>query len=199
QHPPINNPRRQPPTSPNRRNRTSPILPRSPPRQNRPTVNPTVQRIERAQHIIPLTEEDEEAIATPTPEVEENIREELLNIVNNFDNLNIHVAQNLSIEIESTNPELPTMNPQQLKNLLQALTAAVTNNNQLQQQPNQQASAVNIPRIAVQIPIFKGDPRENVSASLMQVQTIFETQGIDLVTIRCQYASTGMKGAAIHW
>jgi len=33
----------------------------------------------------------------------------------------------------------------------------------------------------------------------MQVQIIFETQGIDLVTMRCQYASIGMKGAAMHW
>ncbi|RHZ50771.1 hypothetical protein Glove_492g11 [Diversispora epigaea] len=188
----------------------------SPSRRNRPTVNPVVQEVEaRVQYIIPLTEEDEETIATPTPIIEENIEENLLNLVNNFNNLNIHIAQNQPIEIEPTPqglPEetqqinsnnlgqLPTMDAQQLEQLINAITQAITNNQQ-QNQPaqNQPGPAANTLKISVQIPTFRGDPRENVSAWLMQVQTIFEAQQINDATMRYQYASTGMKGVAMHW
>nr|CAG8518039.1 5450_t:CDS:2 [Entrophospora candida] len=46
------------------------------------------------------------------------------------------------------------------------------------------------PRISVLISIFKGELRENVSAWLMQVETIFAAQGInDAAATCCYYAA----------
>ncbi|RHZ65781.1 hypothetical protein Glove_311g8 [Diversispora epigaea] len=108
----INTPARQPSILLNHRNHISPILLKSP-------QDKIVEA--RVQHIIPLTEEDEEAIATPTPIIEKNIEENLLNLVNNFNNLNIHVAQNQSIEIGPASQRLPEetqqINPNNLRQL----------------------------------------------------------------------------------
>ncbi|RHZ59084.1 hypothetical protein Glove_365g243 [Diversispora epigaea] len=84
----------------------------------------------RVQYIIPLTEEDEEAIATPTPIIEENIEENLLNLP-----IEIEPApQGLSKETQQINPnnlgQLPTMDGQQLTQLITAMTQAITNNRQ---------------------------------------------------------------------
>jgi len=55
------------------------------------------------------------------------------------------------------------------------------------------------PKISVHIPIFKGDPQENVVAWTLQVVTIFAAQGIVDNATKVYYASTGLKEAALHW
>src|SRR6185369_8311332 len=54
-------------------------------------------------------------------------------------------------------------------------------------------------KIAVQIPAFRGEPKENVVAWLLQVLTIFRAQGITNESMQVNYATTGLKDAALHW
>jgi len=94
--------------------------------------------------------------------------------------------------------QVTTMDATQFNQLITALGQLT------QQLGNQQGGAGNTtaaasPRIAVQIPIFKGETKENVAAWLIQAETIFAAQGINDTAIRCYYASTGMKEAALHW
>jgi hypothetical protein len=98
-------------------------------------------------------------------------------------------------------PNFPTMDTIQFNQLLNALTGLTT---QLGQQPqninqNPPQNNNNSPRINVPIPVYRGETKENVAAWLMQVETIFNAQQINDAAIRCYYASTGMKGAALHW
>jgi hypothetical protein len=111
------------------------------------------------------------------------------------------LEQNLSQTTITDNLEqqLPTMNNDQFNQLIAALGQLTTQLGTPQAQGGNVAPAIASPRIAVQIPIFKGEPKENVSAWLMQVETIFAAQGINDAATRCYYASTGMKEAALHW
>src|ERR1051325_6171025 len=54
-------------------------------------------------------------------------------------------------------------------------------------------------RINVPLLEFRGEPRENVAAWLIKVETIFQVQGIDNAANRYYYAGTGIKDAAQHW
>ncbi|RHZ85381.1 hypothetical protein Glove_66g45 [Diversispora epigaea] len=121
------------------------------PRQNHSIVNPIAQEVEAR-----------------------NIEENILNLVNNFDNLNIYIAQNqftpqeLSEKIQQVNPnnlkQLLTMDRQLLARLITAMTTAITNNQQNPPVQNQPGPAVNISKISVHILTFRRDPRENISA-----------------------------------
>src|SRR6185369_17814013 len=62
----------------------------------------------------------------------------------------------------------------------------------LGQQQNVGNASTSTAKIAVQIPAFRGEPKENVVAWLLQVLTIFRAQGVN-------YATTGLKDAALHW
>lgn len=98
--------------------------------------------------------------------------------------------------VEANLEQVTTMDTTQFNQLIMALGQLT---NQLGKPQGGNVPATAPPRIAVQIPIFKGEPRENVAAWLMQVGTIFAAQGIDDTATRCYYASTGMKEAALHW
>src|SRR6266511_1768300 len=60
-------------------------------------------------------------------------------------------------------------------------------------------NGLNTPKIAVKIPIYKGEPKESVAAWLLQCQSIFRAQGMTSNQTRINYASTGLEGAALHW
>jgi len=57
----------------------------------------------------------------------------------------------------------------------------------------------NNPKISVKIPSYKGEPKENIVAWLLQVQTVFKAQGITNDAARINYAATGLEAAALHW
>ena len=155
-----------------------------------PTVGST------SQFIIPSINNEVEANLGAT---EENLEQ---NLTTQLQELNT----NQTIIVDNTEQQITAMNAQQFNQLLTALGQLTNQLGQQQQQqqqqqpqqPQQGGGGGNVPRIAVQIPIFKGEPRENVSAWLMQVETIFAAQGIDDAATRCYYASTGMKEAALH-
>src|SRR6185369_149476 len=60
-------------------------------------------------------------------------------------------------------------------------------------------NGLNHPKIAVKIPTYKGEAKENVAAWLLQCQSIFQAQNLTDNQIRINYASTGLEGAALHW
>src|SRR5947209_2470822 len=66
-----------------------------------------------------------------------------------------------------------------------------------QQQPQQQQN--NPTKLSVQIPTFRGEPKENVVAWLLQMQTVFRAQGITDEPTQVNYATTGLKDATLHW
>jgi len=80
-----------------------------------------------------------------------------------------------------------------LVNALAQLTQA------LGQQQQQQNPPTTTPKISVQIPPFKGESKENVVAWLLQAQNVLRTQGITDEAIQVNYATTGLKDAALHW
>jgi len=89
----------------------------------------------------------------------------------------------------------------EMNNLINALTHLVQSQQQLTQAlgQHQQQNAGNTSRISVKIPSYKGEPKENVVAWLLQVQTIFQAQGINGDTTQINYAATGLEAAALHW
>src|SRR5437763_5618307 len=90
----------------------------------------------------------------------------------------------------------------EMNNLINALTHLVQSQQQLTQalgQQQQQQNAGSTSRISVKIPSYKGEPKENVVAWLLQVQTIFQAQGINGDTTQINYAATGLEAAALHW
>lgn len=92
-----------------------------------------------------------------------------------------------------------------LNDVVNAIAQLIQSQQQLtqtlgQQQPQQQQNAANTPtKISVQIPTFRGEPKENVVAWLLQMQTIFRAQGITNEPTQVNYATTGLKDAALHW
>src|SRR3979490_626475 len=54
-------------------------------------------------------------------------------------------------------------------------------------------------KISVKIPTFKGAPKENIMLWMLQVQNLFNAQGIVNEQTRIHYAATGFEGAALHW
>ena len=89
------------------------------------------------------------------------------------------------------------MNQQQFTAFLQAfrteMQAMVPAN------ANAPAPAANIPKISVRIPTFKGAPKDNVIIWMLQVQNLFNAQGIVDEPTRIYYAATGFEDAALHW
>src|SRR5215213_3384624 len=90
------------------------------------------------------------------------------------------------------------------ENLISAIAQLVQSQQQLTQTLGQQQNATpqntgTAPKIAVQIPPFKGEPKENVVAWLLQAQNVLRTQGITDEAIQVNYATTGFKDAALHW
>lgn len=89
-----------------------------------------------------------------------------------------------------------------LNNLINALAHLTQSQQQLVQTLGQQNTG-NAPtptaKIAVQIPAFRGEPKENVVAWLLQVLTIFRAQGVTDEPMQVNYATTGLKDAALHW
>jgi hypothetical protein len=81
-----------------------------------------------------------------------------------------------------------------LINALAQLTQALG-----QQQQQQQNPPTTTPKISVQIPPFKGESKENVVAWLLQAQNVLRTQGITDEATQVNYATTGLKDAALHW
>jgi len=61
------------------------------------------------------------------------------------------------------------------------------------------ATNVPTPKISVKIPTFKGAPKENVMLWMLQVQNLFNAQGIVDEQTRIHYTATGFEGAALHW
>src|SRR5919205_2314598 len=86
--------------------------------------------------------------------------------------------------------------------IAQLINTLNNNNNQgLNNNNNRQNRPVDVPKISIQIPTFRGDPQENVTAWLLQVETVFDAQGIpaNQTDTRINYAATGMKDAALSW
>ncbi len=92
-----------------------------------------------------------------------------------------------------------------INNLITALTHLTQSQQQLVQALGQQGqhNAGNAPaptaKISVQIPMFRGEPKENVVAWLLQVLTVFRAQGITDEPMQVNYATTGLKESALHW
>src|SRR5271155_4397235 len=57
----------------------------------------------------------------------------------------------------------------------------------------------NNPKISVRIPTFKGAPKDNVMTWMLQVQNLFNAQGIEDEQKKIYYAATGFEEAALHW
>jgi len=74
------------------------------------------------------------------------------------------------------------------ENLTNALAAGGNNTN-----------VPNNPKISIRIPSYKGEPKENIIAWLLQVQTVFQAQGITDDTARISCAATGLEAAALYW
>jgi hypothetical protein len=55
------------------------------------------------------------------------------------------------------------------------------------------------PKISVKIPTFKGAPKDNVMTWMLQVQNLFNAQGIKDEQKKIYYAATGFEDAALHW
>jgi len=94
------------------------------------------------------------------------------------------------------------MDAQQFAQFMQGFQTTITQAIQAvgqQNPPQPQAAPAATPKIAVKIPPFRGDPKENVAIWLLQVQNIFYTQEITEEGSRIYYAATGFEGAALHW
>src|SRR5271154_1567647 len=59
--------------------------------------------------------------------------------------------------------------------------------------------ANNNPKISVRIPTFKGAPKDNVMTWMLQVQNLFNAQGVEDDDKKIYYAATGFEDAALHW
>src|SRR5271170_1291359 len=57
----------------------------------------------------------------------------------------------------------------------------------------------NNPKISVRISTFKGAPKDNVMTWMLQVQNLFNAQGVEDDQKKIYYAATGFEEAALHW
>ena len=55
------------------------------------------------------------------------------------------------------------------------------------------------PKISLRIPIFKGEPGENVEVWLRQTKNIMRAQNMKDKDQMIHYAATGFEGAALYW
>ena len=65
--------------------------------------------------------------------------------------------------------------------------------------PSVVTSPVSIPRISVKLPVYKGEPKENILVWLLQIQNVLETQGITADEAKIQYAATALEDGALQW
>ena len=56
-----------------------------------------------------------------------------------------------------------------------------------------------IPKISLRIPIFKGEPGENVEVQLRQTKNIMRAQNMKDEGQMIHYAATGFEGVALNW
>ena len=54
-------------------------------------------------------------------------------------------------------------------------------------------------KISIKIPTFKGAPKDNVMTWMLQVQNLFNAQGVEDDQKKIYYAATGFEEAALHW
>ncbi len=54
-------------------------------------------------------------------------------------------------------------------------------------------------KISVKLPLYSGEPDENIYLWCKQLQVIFMTQRVEDEELQIYYASTAMEGAALHW
>ena len=65
--------------------------------------------------------------------------------------------------------------------------------------PEAPAAHAPVPKIAVKIPTFREAPKENIIIWMLQVQNLFNDQGIVNKATRIYYAATGFEDAVLHW
>jgi hypothetical protein len=54
------------------------------------------------------------------------------------------------------------------------------------------------PKISIRIPTFKDTPKDNIMTWMLQVQNLFNAQGIEDDYKKIYYAATGFEDAALH-
>ena len=182
-------------------------------RQQQAETSNTNPPTETAPFIIPISDDDSENEST-NQEATTEVREPLLfqgpseePLINNPATLEIEevLRENFEPEIETPTPPNPRiMDAERFNTLMEAMTALTLamnagGNNENNENNNFNNRGATAPRIAVSIPVFKGEVRENVVAWLMQVETIFAAQNIGDANTRIHYASINMKDAAMHW
>ena len=94
--------------------------------------------------------------------------------------------------------------PSEFQVLIRAMQQLISSQNALTESIGDQTAKTKYtvssnPKISIKIPIFKGEPNENVHAWLLQCHTIFEAQEINSSQSRIRYAATGLEGAALQW
>jgi hypothetical protein len=195
------------------------------PPQVQPAVQTTQPQVE--EHTDRLVKEEEQPKIVCVDSFKEGFKEDSSNI-NKINNLDLNVTQDRPIEDRENqllnqteiNPQLnitpleenftssnlenfEEMAQEQLLTAIAHLIQTLNNNNQGINNNNviNNQQGVNASKISIQIPIFRGDPRESVTAWLLQVETVFDAQGIpaDQTDIRINYATTGMRDAALSW
>jgi len=65
--------------------------------------------------------------------------------------------------------------------------------------PSVITSPVSIPRISVKLPVYKGEPKENILVWLLQIENVLETQGVVAEEAKIQYAATALEDRALQW
>ena len=97
------------------------------------------------------------------------------------------------------------MNTEQFTQFMIGMTALVEGMTQQQQHlqtvtaETPKTPSTSTPRISVKLPVYKGEPKENILVWLLQIQNVFETQGIATKQAKIQYATTALEDGALHW
>jgi|SRR5947208_12338121 len=86
-----------------------------------------------------------------------------------------------------------------INNLITALTHLTQSQQQLVQALGQQKCRKHTRAYCKNFSTNKREPKENVVAWLLQVLTIFRAQGVTNEAMQVNYATTGLKDAALHW
>ena len=93
-----------------------------------------------------------------------------------------------------------TMNTEQFNKFMSGFTTLVEGiAKQGQKTSETDASSTAAPRISIKLPTYKGEPKENILVWLLQIQNIFETQGVTTDKAKMHYAATALEDGALHW
>jgi len=106
--------------------------------------------------------------------------------------------QDLTDAIQSHQNQLEIQN-QQLQQLQQQQPDGNATGSGSGQAPIINNNGNNNPKIPVKIPIYKGEPNENVLVWLLRIESIFAAQNVTNNEAKINYASTGLEDAAFHW